>query len=130
MRNVHIFILLLFSVLIVSCEYRNAYTYKMLNKSNQEIKIVTKNYEGIDSILIPINSQETIYILKGGVGGGRVSNHETDTHLKIFEYVDYFEVYQDSTKSKTDFSLSGEWSYKEDNAHSGTYSCEVYQSDF
>lgn len=128
MKNILLIILLSFFVVVASsCDPKPMYMYKVINKSNQKIRIEfsqNKTTSLISNEVEP-NSEKTM----GHSGKGIfVSNYQTDTHLK--GQMQYIEIYQDSMKSKTDFSLSSKWEYKENGKRSATYSCEVYQSDF
>lgn len=127
MKN--ILLIILFSLFVVSsssCEPEAQYTYKVINKSNKKIQIIRN---GGTTSLVPTyiepNSEQVIL-----TSGKRVfvSNYQTNTHLQ--GVLENLEIYQDSIKSKTDFSLSSKWEYKANSKRSATYSCEVYQSDF
>ena len=129
----YVFIFLL-SFVNICCEKVAVISYRISNKSSQIIKIVffnTDNYDKAtynkkDSAFVDVNSEKLIVIQNKGLS--RVSKYkETETHLLEFKY---FEVYQQNIKSKTDFSLSSNWNYVQQDAHSASYTCTVNQSDF
>ncbi|MBX3163853.1 MAG: hypothetical protein KF900_05190 [Bacteroidetes bacterium] len=129
MKNILLVILFSFFVVAISsCDPKPTYMYKVINKSNQKIRIEFSRDYNTTSLIsneIEPNSEKTMGYSGKGVF---VSNYQTDSHLK--GHIGYIEIYQDSIKSKTDFSLSSKWEYKENGKRSATYSCEVYQSDF
>jgi hypothetical protein len=129
-----LYLLVLLAGINFSCEKEATISYSIINQSAQSVKVVFFNtnakdkatYQKKDSVLIEANAEKLIVIQ--GKGLSRVSNSkETGTYLTEFKYID---VYQQNTKSKTDFLLSNKWNYTEKNKHAAEYKCIVTQSDF
>jgi len=127
-------LLFFLSLTLISCEKESYISYNVHNKSTQQIKILFFNTDGynketynkLDSIFIESDSKKLIVVQ--GKGTSRVSNYkETETHLREFSKL---EIYQQNIKSVTDFSLSSEWGYKEEDKDNASYTCEVHESDF